>query len=988
MLMWALSRNSGQTISSIARTRLRKEDIGQSRAVLPQQQFRVVALHEHLEGADFRSVNQFHAVLPSEHLNNLGEVRDVAFTSPIRLAGVFCVEVGGVSSTEDHDVGCGGVNICRQFAQVTMHLRRNVTKRLITKVFPLIPIANCFDPVVLAIASTVGQDGLFGHFGLVDEFGCASGEQIKPVIERRNRHHRDFTTRVLGAVPVQRDKETHEEVVKVLDRAPRDGDEQSRHLCSARAQTPSAPEILEEAHAWKCSEAGKQLTGWGFIEDLVICLSPGRNNLGGMASGVYVTAAEGFSGKSTIALGLIDALAGSVSTIGVFRPVARSGNEPDYVLELLLSHDAVELDYADCVGVSYDDVHKDPDAAMSEIVRKYRLLESRCDSIVVLGSDYTDVGNPTEFEFNAEVATNLGIPVVLVVTGRDPAEQAHRGLAGAPARASGDIVRVAQAALGEIRDAHAEPVAVIVNRAEPDQMPALTDALQRALPGLLIGCVPEDRVLVAPTVSTVIDAVGGQLVQGDAEALSREALGVMVAAMGLETVLERLQEGFLVLVPGDRYEILLGVVMAHQSENFPSLAGMVLYGGVDTPDVVFRLVSGLKSGLPIISSQAGTYETVLQVTGARGRMAADSQRKYDTALAVFRDNVDTEALLASLDVAKSSVVTPLMFEYDLLERARTDIKHIVLPEGHDDRIIRAAATLLTRGVVKLTLLGDEQVIRSRASELGLSLDGAQVLSPVDEVLRERFAQEYFRLREHKGMTLEAARDVVTDVSYFGTMMVHLGLADGMVSGAANTTAHTITPSFQIIKTKPGVSVVSSVFFMCLADRVLVYGDCAVVPDPTTEQLADIAASAADTAAQFGIEPRVAMLSYSTGESGSGADVDKVRSATALLREKKPELPIEGPIQYDAAAEPTVAQTKMPDSQVAGRATVFVFPDLNTGNNTYKAVQRSAGAIAIGPVLQGLNKPVNDLSRGATVRDIVNTVAITAIQAQGVEGTTR
>jgi phosphate acetyltransferase len=335
-----------------------------------------------------------------------------------------------------------------------------------------------------------------------------------------------------------------------------------------------------------------------------------------------------------------------------------------------------------------------------------------------------------------------------------------------------------------------------------------------------------------------------------------------------------------------------------------------------------------------------------------------------------------------MNVARSEVVTPLMFEYTLIERARLAKKRIVLPEGSDDRIIRATHTLLARGVVDITLLGDESAIRSRSAELGLDISEADVVSPKDEALIERFAEEFVVLRAHKGVTLDSARDIVTDVSHFGTMMVHLGLADGMVSGAIHTTAHTITPAFQIIKTTPGVSVVSSVFLMCLADRVLVYGDCAIVPDPSSRELADIAASSADTALRFGIEARIAMLSYSTGESGAGADVEKVREATSLVRQRRPDLLVEGPIQYDAASEPSVAATKMPESSVAGRATVFIFPDLNTGNNTYKAVQRSSGAVAIGPILQGLAKPVNDLSRGATVRDIINTVAITAIQAQG------
>jgi phosphate acetyltransferase len=406
-----------------------------------------------------------------------------------------------------------------------------------------------------------------------------------------------------------------------------------------------------------------------------------------------------------------------------------------------------------------------------------------------------------------------------------------------------------------------------------------------------------------------------------------------------------------------------------------------LNGGFPISATIEKLITGLDPALPIISTELGTFDTAQRISRSRGRLAADSQRKHDTALALFERHVDAAVLLDRLEVGHSDVVTPLMFEFGLIERARSNIRHIVLPEGDDDRVLRAASTLLGRGVAKLTILGEEQDVRTRAAELGLDISAATVLSTRDPELRERFANEYLRLRAHKGMTLEVARDTVTDVSYFGTMMVHLGLADGMVSGAAHTTAHTIRPGFEIIKTRPGVSIVSSVFFMALEDRVLVYGDCAVVPDPTAEQLADIAVSSAATAEQFGVVPRLAMLSYSTGESGTGAGVDKVRAATALVRSRRPDLAVDGPIQYDAAADAAVAAAKLPNSEVAGRATVFIFPDLNTGNNTYKAVQRSAGAVAIGPVLQGLRKPINDLSRGALVQDIVNTVAITAIQAQ-------
>ena len=341
-----------------------------------------------------------------------------------------------------------------------------------------------------------------------------------------------------------------------------------------------------------------------------------------------------------------------------------------------------------------------------------------------------------------------------------------------------------------------------------------------------------------------------------------------------------------------------------------------------------------------------------------------------------------EAAATLRATAAPTAVTPLAFQADLIERARADRKRIVLPEPDDDRVLQAAAQVLAAGIADITFVGDADYVAKRAGELSLDLSAAQVVSVNDPAYLERYAEEFARLRAKKGVTLEQAREKVTDVSYFGTMMVHMGDADGMVSGAAHTTAHTIVPSFQIIKTAPGVSVVSSIFLMAMKDRVWAFGDCAVNPNPTAEQLADIAVTSARTAAQFGVTPRVAMLSYSTGTSGSGPDVDVVVEATRLAREKAPELAIEGPIQFDAAVDEAVASKKLPGSEVAGKATVFVFPSLEAGNIGYKAVQRSSGAVAVGPVLQGLNKPVNDLSRGALVEDIVNTVALTAVQAQG------
>ncbi len=708
-----------------------------------------------------------------------------------------------------------------------------------------------------------------------------------------------------------------------------------------------------------------------------------------MAQSIYITSTEGLSGKSTIVLGVLDALSRSTPRVGVFRAIARSIDERDYVLEMLLDHIGVDLDYEEAVGVTYDDVRNDPDAALSRIVERFKAVEAKCDAVVVVGSDFTDVGSTSELGYNARIAANLGAPVLVVLNGRG-----HEGdrLGVSEARTPQQLAQLTALALTDITHQRAELFAVITNRADPDHLDEINAAIGevvRDIPAVdgsreadvAVWSIPEDVFLVAPAVRDIMLTLGGTLLRGDEALLVREVLDVVVAGMSLNNILPRLTEGAIVIVPADRTEVLLGLLLANSSGTFPSIAGIILNGPFPLPPAVQDLMVGLDSPLPIIQTDLDTYDTAVRVMGTRGRLAAGSQRRFDTALALFEQHVDTDEFTRALGLAHSTVVTPLMFEYQLLERARTGRKRIVLPEGGDDRVLKAAATVLARGIADLTILGDEAEVRGRAVELGLDLGAAQVLSPFDPQIVHRFAEEYAELRKHKGITYEKAADTITDVSYFGTMMVHLGLADGMVSGAAHTTAHTIRPAFEIIKTRPGVSVVSSVFLMALAGRVLVYGDCAVIPDPTATQLSDIAISSAATARQFGIDPRIAMLSYSTGESGSGEDVDKVREATAFVRERAPELLVEGPIQYDAAADAAVAKAKMPDSAVAGRATVFVFPDLNTGNNTYKAVQRSAGAVAMGPVLQGLNKPINDLSRGALVEDIVNTIAITAIQAQ-------
>lgn len=689
-----------------------------------------------------------------------------------------------------------------------------------------------------------------------------------------------------------------------------------------------------------------------------------------MRTSVYVASVEGSAGKSALALGVLDALSRRVERVEVFRPIVRRDSqtargERDFVLDLLIAHEATSLPYDECTGVTYDDVHADPVAALDTIVERYHRVADRADAVVIVGSDYTDVGTPTEAAYNARIAANLSAPVLLVLNsaGRTPTE----------------IATLADLAAGTIAENHATLFAVAANRVTHPDLDAVVAALSR--PGVPAYALPEVPLLSAPSLADMVPVIDGRLVSGDPALLDREAMGVVVAGMTMPNVLDRLFEGAAVVTAGDRPEVVLGVLMAHHSASFPQVTGIILNGGIDLPPQVTRLLEGTGTTLPIIATDLGTHQTSSALTTIRGRLTSTSPRKISAALGLFAEHVGGDALLDLLDIAHTTAVTPLMFEHQLVHSAASDRQHIVLPEGEDERVLRAAEILLRRGVADLTLLGDPIRINARAAGLGVDVSGADLVNPDDSELTERFAEEYYQRRKHKGTERGYAGDVVRDVSYFGTLMVELGIADGMVSGAAHTTAHTIRPSLEVVKTVPGVSVVSSVFFMCLQHQVLVYGDCAVNPDPTAEQLADIAISSAETAAAFGVEPRVAMLSYSTGTSGAGSDVEKVSAATALVRSRAPHLMVEGPIQYDAAIDPAVARTKLPDSPVAGRATVFVFPDLNTGNNTYKAVQRSAGAVAIGPVLQGLRKPVNDLSRGATVRDIVNTVAITAIQAQ-------
>jgi len=693
-----------------------------------------------------------------------------------------------------------------------------------------------------------------------------------------------------------------------------------------------------------------------------------------MSNSVYIAAAASGSGKSLVLLGMAQMLSSRVERLGVFRPIIRSLDVPDYDIELVRGRNCKDQSYRSAWAVTHDEAQSmladgQDEQLLRRIHSRFMELSEACDFVLVEGTDYTDIDVPFSADFNALIAGHLGCPVLVVTKGDAQNEE--------------ELIELAHRARETFAGEGCTIVATILNHVPQGLHLQVADELGERIdtpdPVFLI---PEHYTLSKPTVGEVFRSLDGQVVQGYREWLKRDVIDMQVAAMTLSNFLDHIKDGDLIITPGDRTDIVIGCVSAMFSETFPSVAGIVLTGGLSMPPQIAKLIKGVhRPAIPIMQVDEFTFETANRVASVHSRISPDNERKVNTALALFERHVDMSELRQRVDVTRSTTVTPIMFEYRLIEHAKRERQHIVLPEGEEERILRAADTLLQRSVVDLTLLGDERIIRERIAALQLDLRSAKIIDPKKSAKLDDYARKYFELRKHKNITKEYAYEMMSDSSYFGTMMVYLGEADGMVSGSVHTTANTIRPALQLIKMVPDCEIVSSVLLMCLEDRVLVYADCAINIDPSAKELASIAISSAETAAQFGIEPRVAMLSYSTGQSGTGEEVEKVREATRLVRERRPDILVEGPIQYDAAIDPGVAQTKMRDSEVAGRATVFIFPDLNTGNNTYKAVQRSAGAIAVGPVLQGLKKPVNDLSRGCTVSDIVNTVAITAIQAQ-------
>lgn len=694
-----------------------------------------------------------------------------------------------------------------------------------------------------------------------------------------------------------------------------------------------------------------------------------------MSKGIYVATIEPNSGKSVVVLGLMRMLLGKTAKVGYFRPIIEDTKEgePDNHINTVVSYFELDINYKKTFAYTRSQVldlynkGKSGDV-IDEIIKKYKHLEERFDFVLVEGTDFSHENSSLELDINILISKNLGLPVIIVSQG-DKKELS-------------EIVENVQLAHDTFKE-EVDVLSIMTNKINPKDVGTLKGLIKsRINKGTDITVIPKISSLASPTVKEIVRKLKGTVLFGQ-EMINNQSENYSVGAMQLRNYITHLKENALVITPGDRADIILGALQANISANYPKVAGIILTGGLIPEKPILRLIEGLSSVVPIISVKEGTFFVTNIIGKIKSRIYAENTEKIETSIATFEKHVDTDKLAEDLITFKSDIFTPRMFQYNLLQRALKDKKHIVLPEGYDERVLRAAARLIDAHVVDLTLIGEKEKIQERIDkyDIALDLNTVNTVFPLESPDFEDYAQTFYELRKHKNVNMDMAKDAMSDVSYFATMMIYKGHADGMVSGALHTTAHTLRPALQFIKTKPGVNIVSSVFFMCLEDRVSIFGDCAINPNPNAEQLAEIAISSAETAKSFGVEPKVAMLSYSSGASGKGEDVDKVRKATEIAKAAAPNLKIEGPIQYDAAVDMRIGKSKLPDSEVAGQASVLVFPDLNTGNNTYKAVQRETGALAIGPMLQGLNKPVNDLSRGCTADDIYSTVIITAIQAQ-------
>ena len=682
-------------------------------------------------------------------------------------------------------------------------------------------------------------------------------------------------------------------------------------------------------------------------------------------------------GLTSVSLGLVRALDNLGLRVKFFKPIAqlhvgdKGPERSTKLVQRIMDHEPptpiTSHRAEDLLGDNKGDV------LMEEIVALFDEASVDAEVVVVEGLVPTRE-MPYANRLNSDIAQSLNADIILV---SEPGDDALPELASK--------LEIAADSFGGIKNP--KVVGYTLNKLDEEKITKLRDGEKFVnLPEFgrksiqPLGYIPFQTALSSPRTMDISEYLGAEVInQGEQE--NRRVTSYTLSARTPTNMIHHLKPGNLIITPGDRDDIILATCMA--ALNGVPLAGLLLTSGIKPSESVMELCrKAIESGLPVLLSQDDSYKTATRLDRMHNELPIDDTARVEMVMDTVASHLNTEWFKQHCEGLAERRLSPPAFRYQLIQRSLAAKKRVVLPEGDEPRTIQAAAICQERNIAQCILLGKRTVIEQVAKDHGINLpEGLIIMEP--EAIRGRYVEPMVELRKSKGLSAPMAEAQLEDSVVLGTMMLAVNEVDGLVSGAVHTTANTIRPAFQLIKpNKAAGGIVSSIFFMLLPDQVLVYGDCAVNPNPNAEQLATIAIQSADSAASFGIEPRVAMISYSTGSSGMGADVEKVREATEIVRAKRPDLIIDGPLQYDAASVESVAKSKAPGSDVAGRATVFIFPDLNTGNTTYKAVQRSADVISVGPMLQGLNKPVNDLSRGALVDDIVYTIALTAIQAEG------
>jgi phosphate acetyltransferase len=690
------------------------------------------------------------------------------------------------------------------------------------------------------------------------------------------------------------------------------------------------------------------------------------------------------AGLTTVSLGMVRALDRLGIHTGFYKPVAQLHDGdygPERSTRLIAQLSAIQppppisLHRAtSMLGTGKEEL------LMEEVVAAFHQCEARADVVIVEGL-VADSHAGYATRLNAAIARALDAEVILVGRPEPELDEYIDIAANAFADANGTAL------IGTIINRLGAPTEGFVLSTDP--LPQLGEedtaqAVQAMAEHMAVrtvhylGGIPWRIELSAPRTGDIAGYLGARVLEAG-ELQQRRVQRIALCARTVANMRSIYQPHTLLIFPGDRDDVFIAACMS--AMNGVPLAGILLTGGIaPNPRIMGLCAQAIRTGIPILLVEANSYPTAAKLAQMPTEVAVDDYERIDQAMDHVANHLDAEWLKQRCAIERKPRMSPAAFRHQLILQANQTNRRIVLPEGDEPRTVMAAYQCRQRQIAQCILLGDPQKIRQVALSQGIELDeGISIIDP--NTVRDRYVEPMVALRQHKGLTAQMAEDQLQDNVVLGTMMLAMGEVDGLVSGAMHTTANTVRPAFQLIGTSESAKLVSSIFFMCLPDEVVVYGDCAINPEPNAEELADIAVQSADSAARFGLEPRVAMISYSTGESGSGSDVEKVRDATALVRLSRPDLTVDGPLQYDAAAIASVGQSKAPKSKVAGKANVFIFPDLNTGNTTYKAVQRSAHVVSIGPMLQGLKKPVNDLSRGASVEDIVYTIALTAIQAR-------